>query len=139
MSQSHSRCSQFSLGERARVPVQFLSRTIGMTALWAMMWKVVAPMVGVRVVGPVEAFSNLFESLLQSVMASLPSVAGTGAGAAAGGSLLGPAVQFAFILLLWLLPVCVALSGVATFWTAVEYGVDRVAGPPAVAATGGEV
>jgi hypothetical protein len=139
MSQSHSRCSQFSLSDRARVPVQFLSQTIGMMALWAMTWKVVAPMVGVRVVGAVEA-SNLTESVLQSVMTSLPSVAGTGAGAgaAAGGSLIEPAVQFAFVFLLWLFPVCVALCGAATVWTAIEYGVDRVAGPPA-AALGGEV
>jgi hypothetical protein len=138
MTQSNSRFSQFDLDERARVPVHLLSQTIGMTALWAMTWKWVAPLFGVRVVSPVEAFSNLLESLLQSVLASsAPSLAG--AEAAAGASPFGPALEFTFILTLWLFPVFVALAGVATIWTAIEYGVDRVADPPAVAARGGEV
>jgi hypothetical protein len=130
---SQTPLTQFSLDERARVPLQFLLQAAGMTGMWVMTREVIAPLLGVRIMSPVEAFYNLVWKVFQSVMASsAPSVAGEV-------SPVGPAMQLAFSGLLWMFPIAVAVSGMATIWTAVEYGVDRVAGPPAVADHGGEV
>jgi hypothetical protein len=130
---SQPQFSQFSLDERARAPLRCLSQTVMMVVMWVMMRKLLAPLVGLRVINPVEAFYNLFWSVFQAVMtSSAPAVAG-------GSSSVGPAVQLMFSITLWMFPLGAALFGTATIWMAVGYGIDRVAGPPAVADAGGEV
>lgn len=125
--------SQFSLDERARLPLRCLSQTVMVTGMWVMMWKVIAPLLGVRVMNPAEAVYYLFWNVFQSVFAF------SGTSVAGGESLLGPMLQLMFNITLWMFPLGAALFGIATIWTAVGYGIDRVAGPPTAAERGGEV
>jgi hypothetical protein len=130
---NYDQLSQFSLDERAHVPLQFLSQTVAMAGMWLMMREVMAPLLPVRVMSPVEAFYNAFWKVLYSVTASsLPSVT-------VEVSLTEMVMQLAFSGLFWMFPICAGLYAAATIWTAVGYGIDRVAGPPAVANAGGEV
>jgi hypothetical protein len=129
---NYDQFSQFSLDERARVPLQCLFQTVAMTGMWVMTREVLAPLLPVRVISPIEAFYNAFWKVFQSVMASSSAVG-------VEVSLVGAAMQLSFSGLLWMFPICAGLYAAATIWTAVGYGIDRVAGPPAVADAGGEV
>lgn len=119
---SRSRLAQFSLDDRARPPLQWLSQTVMMTMVWLVTWNWVAPLLGVRVL-------NLGE-LVQSFFSVVFAI--TSPGVTPSQSLIEIMVGFIF----WMIPTFAALSGVATIGSALWFGVRRWQRP--APATGGE-
>ena len=121
-----SRLAQFSLDERARVPIQFLSQTVGIAAIWVIARNWVAPLLGIRVLGPIELTQTVTATAIQTTLSGA-----------------SPPPSFSLIELMvgpviWMLPVFVVLGGIVTVLSALWYGVDRWIRPSVAGETGGE-
>jgi hypothetical protein len=126
MSQSPSALARFSItDERARATVQMFSQTVMAAVVWVVSWKVVAPMIGVRVLAPGEFFQAM-----SSVAAAL-----TFSGVEPSRSLVEIMAGFLF----WTVPIFVALGGIATISTGLWCVVGRLIESSAEPDTGGEV
>jgi hypothetical protein len=126
MSHIPARLARFSVtDERARTTLQMLSQTVMAAVLWVVSWKVVAPLLGVQVLGPGEVMRAM----------SSVAVAVTVPGVEQSRSLIEIMAGF----VIWTVPAFVALFGVATISAALWYAVGRLIEPSAVPDAGGEV
>lgn len=120
------RLARFSVtDERARTTLQWLSQTVMAAVMWGVLWKWVAPLLGVRVLGPGEVVQAM----------SSVALAVTVPGVEQSRSLIEIWAGFT----VWTFPVFVGLCGVATISAALWYVVGRLIEPSAVPDAGGEV
>lgn len=123
---SLSRLTRFSVtDERARTTLQMLSQTVVAGVMWPVLWYVVAPLLGVRMLDLGE-----FIQSLSSVMLAI-----TLSGVETSQSLIEIMAEFMF----WMYPVVVGLFGILTISSALWYGVGRLIEPSTVPDAGGEV
>ena len=111
--------------KRARTTLQLLAQTGMMAVGWVVLWKWVAPLLGVRVL-------DLGE-FMQALTVYAYAIAPVGGGAPSQ-SLIEIMTGFLF----WTFPVFVALCGIATLSAALWYVVGRLIDPLAATDAGGE-
>lgn len=97
-----------------------------MTVLWVVSWKWFAPMLGVRVLNPIELFQTLSAEVVPAIF--------TGTSASASISV----VELMLGAAIWMFPIAAGVLGVATLSAALWYVVGRLIDPSAAADTGGE-
>jgi hypothetical protein len=112
--------------ERARTTLQLLSQTAAMTVMWVVTWKWLAPMLGVRVLNPIELFQTLSAAVVPAVLAG----GSASASLSVAELMLGAAI--------WTFPIIVGVFGIATISAALWYVVGRLIDPPAATDAGGE-
>ena len=111
--------------ERARTTLQLLSQTAAMTVMWVVSWKWLAPMLGVRVVNPIELFQTLSAAVVPAVL--------TGASASSPPTIAGLVLGTA----IWMFPIVAGGLGMATISAALWYVVGRLIDLSAAPDTGG--
>lgn len=126
MNHSQSPFAQFSLDKRARVPLQWLSQTVAMTAAWVVAWYWAAPALGIRVLSPIEVVETIVSTLAPTILLE------TGVSSALS---MG---ELIFGLAIWTLPIFAGLCGIATVGSALWYAVGRWVWPSAAGETGGD-
>ena len=112
--------------ERARTTLQLLAQTGAMTIMWVMSWKWLAPMLGVRVLNPIELLQTLTAAVVPAIL--------TGTSASASLSV----VELMLGATIWTFPIVAGIFGMATISAALWYGVGRLIDPPASTEMGGE-
>ena len=123
---NRSRLAQFSLDERVRVPVQFLTQTVAIATMWLVARNWVAPLLGIPVVSPIE----LVRTVSATVAPAILTEASTPASFSVMELMMGMAI--------WALPFFAVVCGVATLISALWYVVGRWIGPPAAPDVGGD-
>ena len=112
--------------ERARTTLQLLSQTAAMTVMGVVSWKWLAPMLGVRVLNPIELFQTLSAAVVPAIF--------TGTSASASLSV----VELMLGTVIWTFPIVAGVFGIATVSAALWYVVGRFIDPPAATEAGGE-
>ena len=112
--------------ERARTTLQLLAQTGAMTIMWVMSWKWLAPMLGVRVLNPIELLQTLTAAVVPAIL--------TGTSASASLSV----VELMLGATIWTFPIVAGIFGMATISAALWYVVGRLIDPPASTEMGGE-
>jgi hypothetical protein len=141
MSQTPPTLARLSaMNERARTTLRIGKRTVMFGMAWLLSSELVAPVLGVEVVNPVEVAQAMFGPTTPS------HPAGAGIGMPLTPSMVAdamlPSVQSIIELTLgmsiWMFGAMAALSGVATIGAALWYVAGRFTGPSAASDTGGE-
>lgn len=122
---SLSRLTRFSVtDERARTTLQMLSQTVVAGVMWPVLWYVVAPLLGVRILDLGEFAQSLLSAMLPITLS----------GVEPSQSLIEIVAGFLF----WTYPIIVALCAILTISTALWYVVGRFIEPLVVPDAGGE-
>lgn len=109
--------------ERARTAIQMPVQTGAMAIVWFVSWKWVAPLLGIQKLDPGDFFQSI-----ASIVAVVTS------GGEPSQTVIGTIAGF----ILWMLPVFVALCGVAAISAALWYAVGRLTSPSVATDTGGD-
>jgi hypothetical protein len=116
--------------ERARTTLRLLSQTGMMAVTWVVGWTLLAPVLSVRVLNPIELFNALSTMAVPAIVSAVVSGASTSSSLSIVELMLGSAI--------WMLPIFVGVLGIATITSALWYVVGRFADSSAATDAGGE-